>query len=90
MATTQGIKLDDDTQSRLKVLGEKRHRSPHWLMRTAIERYLELEENYEREKSEDMLRWEQYQLTGDAVDNDVVEAWLGNLAHGKVAPWPRP
>jgi predicted transcriptional regulator len=44
MATTQGIKLDDSTRARLRVLAEKRKRSPHWLMRTAIEDYLQREE----------------------------------------------
>ena len=89
MATTQGIKLDDETQRRLKALGEKRHRSAHWLMRAAIEDYLEREERYEREKAEDMRRWEQYRLTGEAVDNDAVETWLEDLAKNKVAPWPK-
>ena len=37
MSTTQGIKLDESTQARLKALAEKRKRSPHWLIRTTIE-----------------------------------------------------
>ena len=51
MSTTQGIKLDDNTQARLKSLAEKRKRTPHWLMRSAIEDYLNREERYEAEKS---------------------------------------
>ena len=83
MATTQGIKLDDKTRDRLKALAEKRKRSPHWIMKTAIEGYLEREENYEREKSEDMERWEQYQLTGKSVDQESVERLLNNLSENK-------
>ena len=67
MTTTQGIKLDPNTITRLKALGGVRDRSPHWLMKTAILEYLEREEAYERIKREDMERWEEYQLTGEHV-----------------------
>jgi predicted transcriptional regulator len=89
MSTTQGIKLDDEISARLKALGKKRDRSPHWLMKTAIEIYLDREEKYEAEKAEDMARWEQYQLTGKAIDNSKVEAWLKDLSQGKNTPWPQ-
>lgn len=89
MATSQGIKLDDKTRARLKDLAEKRSRSPHWLMRAAIEKYLDSEEAYEREKSEDMARWEHYLTTGKAVEDDKVDSWLKDLAAGKDTPWPR-
>jgi predicted transcriptional regulator len=87
MATTQGIKLDDDTRERLKVLAEKKQHSPHWLMRTAIEGYLEREEQYEKEKAEDNIRWEQYLITGKAIDHEKVEAWLDDLSQGKPRKW---
>ncbi len=87
MAVTQGIKLDEETRQRLKVLATKRDRSPHWLMRTAIESYLDREERYEREKSEDMKRWEQYEITGQVIDNAAVTGWLDKLANGQAEPW---
>ncbi len=90
MATTQGIKLDDVTKKRLKELGEKRDRSPHWLMKTAIEDYLNREEQYEREREEDQDRWERYQLTGVAVEHGKVTHWLHNLAEGEESPCPTP
>lgn len=83
MATSQGIKLDDETRARLKALAKKRDRSPHWIMRAAIEDYLDREEAYEREKSEDMARWEHYAATGEAVDGEKVEEWLQDLAKDK-------
>lgn len=89
MSTTQGIKLDEDTQARLKALAEKRKRSPHWLMRTAIESYLKREEQYEAEKTEDMARWEEYVLTGNAMDQEKVEPWLSDLANNKPKKWSR-
>ncbi len=36
MTGTQGIKIDEQTRDRLKRLGERRERSPHWLMRTGL------------------------------------------------------
>jgi len=89
MTTAQGVKLDEATRMRLRALGEKRNRSPHWLMRTAIQHYLEQEERYEREKAEDLQRWEQYQLTGKAIDGEVVERWLGELADNKATTCPQ-
>lgn len=89
MSTTQGIKLDDDTRERLKALAKKRDRSPHWLMRTAIQNYLEREENYECQKAEDMRRWEEYQLTGRVIDGSAAEEWLNNLSQNKVTQWPQ-
>jgi predicted transcriptional regulator len=87
MAVTQGIKLDEETRNRLKSLAKKRNRSPHWMRRTAIESYLVREENYEREKNEDMLRWEEYQLTGKAIGQETVEKWLDDLSKHKITPW---
>ena len=89
MSTTQGIKLDDDTQVRLKSLAEKRKRTPHWLMRSAIEDYLNREEQYEAEKAEDMAEYENYALTGNAINNKQVTKWLEDLAQGKQKPWPK-
>ncbi len=88
MSTTQGIKLDDDTQTRLKSLAVKRNRTPHWLMRSAIEDYLNREEQYEAEKAEDIAEYEDYILTGKAIDNARVTVWLNELAQGKKSPWP--
>lgn len=89
MATTQGIKLDDNTLSRLKALAEKKSRTSHWLMRAAIEKYLDREEQYEQEKAEDMARWDRYITTGRAVDGEKVTSWLTDLAHNKETSWPK-
>ncbi len=89
MPTTQGIKLDDNTHKRLKALADIRDRSPHWLMITAIKNYLEREENYEREKREDMERWEHYQLTGEFISHKIAAQWLSDLASGKARKCPK-
>ncbi|TCD47975.1 toxin-antitoxin system [Chlorobium sp. N1] len=89
MAQTRGVKLDDTTQMRLVALARIRERSPHWLMCRAIETYLDREEKFEKEKREDMQRWEDYQLTGIAIPHEKVAAWLEELAKGEDKPCPR-
>jgi predicted transcriptional regulator len=34
---SKAVKLDEQTYNRLKGLGEARRRSPHWLMKEAIQ-----------------------------------------------------
>jgi predicted transcriptional regulator len=89
MPTTQAVKLDDATSNRLKSLAQQRNRSAHWLMRAAIERYLVEEEQYEREKAEDMAEYEDYLRTGRGISHEEVGAWLKELAQDPKAPWPK-
>ena len=86
MTSTRGIKLDSEIIQRLETLAGVRDRTLHWLMKNAIELYLEREENYEREKAEDLHRWEQYQLTGHSISHDKATSWLKNLSQGKDKP----
>jgi len=89
MSITQAIKLDDETNNRLKALAQQRSRSAHWLLRDALQRYLAEEERYEREKAEDLAEYENYLLTGNAIANDTVVSWLNELASGKKTVWPK-
>jgi predicted transcriptional regulator len=89
LTTTQGIKLDEPTRKRLKVLAAVRNRTAHWLMRTAIQDYLAREEKYEREKREDMEEWERYKLDGKFVSHKSVEKWLSSLAQGRTKKRPK-
>jgi len=84
-----GVKLDEALHARLKALGALKERTPHWLMRTAIEEYLEREEAAEREKQEDMERWQRYQLTGHAVLHDPVATWLDSIGTDHELPCPK-
>ena len=78
--TTVGVKLDEETRARLKNLGQAKQRSTHWLVKEAVARYLEVEERYERERAEDLARWQRYVETGHAVPHETVTAWLDELA----------
>ena len=88
MAVMQSIEFDSETWDRLTALGKLRQRSPHWLMRQAIEDYLGREEQVEREKFEDLERWQSYQLTGEVVGHEALLTWLQDLADGKATPQP--
>ena len=52
--STTSLKLDAEIKTRLQQLAQARRRSSHWLMREAIEQYVEREERREkvREKCE--------------------------------------
>ena len=88
MATTLGVKVDEQLHERLKMMAVLKDRSTHWIIKRAIEQYLEQEEAVARDRQEDRERWERYVLTGEAVPNAVATAWLGDLAAGRNAPWP--
>lgn len=77
--TNVGVKLDEETRARLKRLGAIRQRSTHWLMKDAIDRYLETEELYEREKAEDLERWQRYADTGNAISHEAMKKHLERL-----------
>ncbi len=79
MATTVGLKLETKTRDRLKQLGEQKDRSTHWLMKRAISEYLEKEECFEREKEEDLQRWQNYQETGEAVSQTEMASFFEGL-----------
>lgn len=77
---TVGIRLGSDMQARLKALGSRRDRSPHYLMKEAVEIYLKREEKIEAEKTLLHTRWEKFELTDETVSHGDVKAWAKNLS----------
>lgn len=73
------LRLNEDTQTRLKALGNRRDRSPHYLMKEAVERYLTTEEAAEAERALMKERWGKYELTGEVVDHKMVKSWASSL-----------
>ena len=76
---TMGVRLSEETQQRLEALGKARERTPHYLMKKAVERFLETEEALETERQIVQSRWEKYELTGETVDHAEVEAWAASV-----------
>lgn len=84
-----GVKLDETLHARLKALSAVKKRTPHWLMKAAIEEYVTREETYEREKLEDMERWQRYKMTGHAIPAETVDAWLTSWGSENELPCPK-
>ena len=69
------VKLEPSTKEKLVNLGKAKTRSTHWLMKKAINDYVEREENKERLKQESLSRWKEAEL-GQVVEHDEVVKWL--------------
>jgi len=88
--STTSLKLDAEIKSRLKRLADARRRSSHWLMREAIEQYVEREERRERLRQDALTAWREYQATGRHVTAEEADAWLARLEAGEDAEPPAP
>ena len=69
------VRLTEEVEARLEALGRARDRAPHYLMRTAIERFLDVEEAREAERRLVLERWEKFMITGEAADHADIAAW---------------
>jgi predicted transcriptional regulator len=82
MATPISVRLDDSIKARMQELAGQRQRPAHWLMREAIEQYLEREEKRQAFLQAGKNAWEHYQATGQHVTGAEVDAWLAQLEAG--------
>ena len=87
--STTSLKLDDEMKERVQRLAEARRRSPHWVMREAVEQYVEREEKREQFRQDALAAWTHYQTTGLHVTAGEADAWLAKLEAGKKAPPPK-
>jgi predicted transcriptional regulator len=87
--STTSLKLDSVTKERVNRLASARRRSPHWLMREAVEQYVEREEKREQLRQDALAAWEEYQTTGLHVTAKDADAWMAKLAAGKRAQIPK-
>jgi predicted transcriptional regulator len=86
--STTSLKLDADIKTRLQQLAQARRRSSHWLMREAIEQYVEREERREQIRQDALAAWAEYEATGQHVTADEADAWLARLEAGEDAEPP--
>jgi predicted transcriptional regulator len=86
--STTSLKLDVKIKERVCRLASARRRSPHWLMREAIEEYVEREEKREQFRQDALAAWANYQTTGLHVTAEEADAWLAKLEAGKDAAPP--
>jgi predicted transcriptional regulator len=86
---TTSLKLDNETKARVQRLAEARRRTSHWILREAVEQYVEREEARERLRAEAHAAWTHYQETGLHVTAAEADAWLAKLETGKRVPPPK-
>lgn len=77
------VKLDQDIRERIKRLADARHRTMHWMMREAIQQYVEREEKREAFRRDGIRAWNEYQATGLHVTLEEADAWLARLESGQ-------
>jgi predicted transcriptional regulator len=88
-SSTTSLKLDVETKERIRRLAAARRRSPHWVMREAIEEYIEREEKREQFRQDALAAWSHYQTTGLHATAEEADAWLAKLEAGKRAAPPK-
>lgn len=86
MATS--VKIDDELKSRIRDLAGLRRRSPHWLMREAIEQYVTREEQREAFKQDALAAWRDYRETGLHATGEEVDRWLRSWGTSDEQPAP--
>lgn len=74
--TSMDIELDEDMRERLKLLSIAKNKPLHRLIDQAILEYLEKGEAYEREKQEDLQRWQRYQDSGEHLSQEEMKTLL--------------
>jgi predicted transcriptional regulator len=79
MANTQGIRLEEETQRRLKWLAQRKDRSMNYLIKDAIGQFLDDEERYEQEREEDQARLQRFLDTGEHVTRTQMKRKLKTL-----------
>jgi predicted transcriptional regulator len=90
MATTSttSLKLESELKERVRRLAAARRRSPHWVMREAVEQYVSREEKRERLRQEALAAWNHYQTTGLHLSAAEADQWLAKLEAGEEAEAP--
>ena len=84
-STTVGLRLDESTQERLKKLGQARDRSPHYLMKQAVEQFLAREEDIAAEDRLLNERWEKFVLTGEVYTHNDAKTRMANMMKSRRA-----
>lgn len=74
-----GVRLSEDMIKRLKVIGAKKDRSPHYLVKEAVEEFVHKEEFAQRELAIVRERVEHYERTGEHYTHEEMKAWAKQL-----------
>jgi predicted transcriptional regulator len=91
MATlcTTSLKIDRAVKERVQRLASARRRTPHWIMREAVEQYLDREEKREKLREDALAAWTDFEATGMHLTAEEADKWLARIEAGKRAPVPK-
>ena len=81
--STTSLKLDTELKARIQRLAAARRRSPHWIMREAVEQFVAREEKRESFRQDALAAWAHYQSTGLHATAEEADAWLAKLEAGE-------
>jgi predicted transcriptional regulator len=87
-ASSMTIKLDEMRRDRLKSLAVAKRRTPHYLMKEALDFYLESEEAEQKAIQEAAAALEHFERTGLHVRLDEVKQWAKELKNNRNAQLP--
>ncbi len=87
--STTSLKLPPEIKDRVQSLAAARRRSAHWVMREAVEQYVEREEKRQQFHQDALAAWADYQATGLHAAAAEADAWLAKLEAGKKAAPPK-
>ena len=83
------VKLDAEIRARIDNLAQVRQRTAHWLMREAIQQYIEREEKREAMRQDVIKAWNEFQETGLHVPEEEVDTWLASWGTESELPTPK-
>lgn len=83
-----GVRLDEQLENRLNRLAKKTRRSKSFLAKEALALYIDREEHKQRENELMLSRWEDYQETGESVNNEQMTEWLESWGTEQEQPCP--
>lgn len=86
--STTSLKLSPEIKDRVQRLAAARRRSAHWVMREAVEQYVEREEKRQQFHQDALAAWADYQATGLHVTAAEADRWLAKLGAGEEAAPP--
>ena len=86
--STTSLKLDSELKQRVQQLASARRRSAHWIMREAVEQFVDREEKRERFRQDALAAWTHYQATGLHATAEEADSWLAKLEAGEDAEAP--
>ena len=87
-SSTTSLKLNPALKDRVQRIAAARRRTPHWVMREAVEQYVTREEQREQLRQDAMAAWNHYQTTGLHLTGEEADAWLAKLEAGEDAEAP--